>query len=353
MADVQLWPLVVDTISMGGTPVFAAYGPMLGGFITNPYTASDQNVPIQEAIFVNLISAADPIETTTTFPVQPGDTFPLPIGFAGKVSVVAATSGHRFAGIIFQPPPDFQASLGTFPPSGQTTLTQTIKSYLYQQYNDDDTLQDFVNSYNQMTQDYMTWFATIGLPVYTGLSGSMLDWVAQGLYGMIRPSLPSGLSKNLGMLNTIVFNSLPLNKELILGPASFYTTSDDLFKRILTWHFFKGDGKVFDVRWLKRRVMRFLTGVDGTAGNTDATYQVSVTFGVDNQININLQSIRRFARGGAIMGAGLMNAFWLNEFVTTSIQLPVSPLAPVFKAAMDSGVLEFPFQFVPIVNISQ
>ena len=28
----------------------------------------------------------------------------------------------------------------------------------------------------------------------------------------------------------------------------------------MTWHLYKGDGKTFNTRWLKRRVMRFLTG---------------------------------------------------------------------------------------------
>ena len=40
--------------------------------------------------------------------------------------------------------------------------------------------------------------------------------------------------------------------------------TDDVFKRILTWHFYKGDGKNFSVRWLKRRIWRFLQGANGT-----------------------------------------------------------------------------------------
>lgn len=240
-----------------------------------------------------------------------------------------------------------------FPPDSPTTLTEVIPSYLYQQYNDDEDMVAFVAAFNAIAQQYVTWFATIQLPVYTSgtISGTLLDWVAAGLYGMVRPSLPSGLTQNLGMLNTFMLNTIPLNDEQIIGPPDYYITSDDVFKRILTWHLFKGDGKLFDVRWLKRRVKRFLTGTDGGGGEVDETYSISVTFGVDNQVNINLQSTRRYAMGGAIVGAGMLNDFMPNEFETTSVSIPISPLVPVFKAAADAGILELPFQFDWVVNV--
>lgn len=242
----------------------------------------------------------------------------------------------------------------TFPPSGPTVQTVVIPSYLYLQYNDDEDLAAFITAYNEQAQQYVSWFADTILPLYTSgqISGTLLDWVAAGLYGMLRPSLPSGLTQNLGMLNTIQFNTLPLNVEEIVGPTDFYITSDDIFRRILTWHLYKGDGKIFDIRWLKRRVKRWLTGENGTGGMVDETYDISVTFGVDNQVNINLQSTRRYAMGGAIIGAGMFNDFMFNEFDTTSVSIPISPLVPVFKAAVDAGLLELPFQFDWVVNVN-
>jgi len=236
-----------------------------------------------------------------------------------------------------------------------STQTKVLPSYLYQQYNDDDDLQAFVVAQNEIAQQYITWFATVSIPVYANnplVTGSFLDWVALGLYGMKRPALPSGQAQNLGPYNTITYNSLTYNELQVKGPQDYYVTDDDIFRRILTWHLYKGDGKVFNIRWLKRRIKRFLTGTDGTLGETDQTYDISITFGVDNQVNINLQSIRRFARGGAIYGFGLYNDFQYNEFETEAVVIPISPYVRIFKAAVDSGALELPFQFTYVVNIN-
>lgn len=344
------WAAVASRVTLGGTAVIAAYGPLLGGFIVNPASPEDQGIGTAETLFVDLVSTASASEGPTTFPVQPGQYFFFPAGFDGVVSVNAATSGHRFSAFVLHEAANFVPPSGDFPPSGPTTMLKTINSYLYWQYADDENLQLFFDAYNEFSQQYVDWFATVGLPVYTGLSGPLLDWVVVGLYGLSRPALPSGKSQNLGALNTYRFNTLTLNVESIVGPPTYYLTDDDIFKRIITWSLFKGDGLNFNIRWLKRRVMRFLTGTDGTAGQTDATYQVSVTFGIGNEININLQSTRRYARGGAIFGAGLMNGFRFNELVTTSVMIPISPLVPVFKAAMEAGVLPMPFQFSVVVN---
>jgi len=244
--------------------------------------------------------------------------------------------------------------MAQFPPKGPTTLVATIPSYLYKQYSDDEDLQAFVDAYNDMSQQYVDWFVNTPLAVYTNdqISGALLDWVALGLYGLVRPTLPSGNNQNLGALNTIEMNTYPLNVEIILGPQNYYLTTDDVFKRILTWHLYKGDGKYFNVRFLKRRIMRFLTGIDGLGGETDTTYSVSVTFGVNDQVNINLQSTRRTANGGAILDAGMLNDFMLNEFETTAISIPISPLVQIFKAAVQSGALDLPFQYTWVVNIN-
>jgi len=351
MSEVKLWALVADAVPVGGQPVTVAYGPVLGGMIQNPAASEDQGVSLLEVLYIDFTGSAALYETATTFPIQPGQIFYFPEGVR-QVSVNAASAGHKFSGIVVHEPPNYQPSTNPFPPTAPTTRTAVIPSYLYLQYNDDEDLIAFVEAYNELAQLYVTWFATIMLPVYTNpnVSGSLLDWVASGLYGMIRPALPSGMSRDLGALNTYQLNTLAINELDIRGPSNYFLTDDDVFRRILTWHLWKGDGKLFDIRWLKRRIKRFLTGLNGGTGYVDETYDISVTFGVDNQVNINLQSTRRYADGGAIIGAGLINDFTINEFITTSISIPVSPLAPIFKAAVDAGVLELPFQFQFIVN---
>lgn len=241
---------------------------------------------------------------------------------------------------------------GSFPPAGPTTVTKVIPSYLYQEYADDDDVQAFFRAFNELAQSGgVDWFVYTNLPIYTGLTGSLLDFVAAGLYGMLRPALPTGMTKTEGPLNTWELNSIPLNAIVKTGNETYVAASDDIFKRVLTWHFYKGDGKVFNIRWLKRRVMRFLEGANGISFNVDETYRVSVTFGAGNVANINLPSGRRTALGGAFPNRFRLNTTRPNQLSTSYSPFPASPLAAVFKAAVDSGALELPFQYTWVVNI--
>jgi hypothetical protein len=367
MAEVKLYPLVNSIVGVAGSPVTAIVGPAVGGVISNGSTAHDQRIPVVEPLFIDAVHPATPFVSATTFALQPGESWPLPPDFTGTVTVNAGTNGHAFSGYVIQQPTNFLPNPpGTFPLTDAegnyitTTLTAIIKSYLYQQYSDDTDLQAFVDAYNSLTQQYGDWFAQTILADYTSplIQGQLLDWVAAGLYGLRRPLLPLGHGRTVGPLNTWPLNTIPLNVLKKLDSGQFYDTTDDIFKRILTWHLYKDDGKVFDIRWLKRRVERFLAYPNGTNGLPEVpfqpcpTYDVSVTFGANNEVDINLQASRRRLTGGALLNTRALNTFYLNEFHTETVQsVPVSPLAPIFKAAMDAGVLEVPFQFKFIVNV--
>lgn len=371
---VNLWPLANTRIVRGSQPVVAIFGPCHGGVIENPATAFDQNIGTVETLYVDLVHPAVVGATTTCWPIEPGQRFNIPADFGGTATVNAASTNHAFAGYVIQPtadfipPSDLPGGVGEtgqpFPPSEPGVLRAVIPSYLYQQYTDDDDLQAFVAAFNEMARAYIEWFALYNPADYTQdhIQGVVLDWVAAGLYGMVRPALPLGHFRTVGPLNTWVMNTWPLNTFQIVPPSDFQLTTDDVFKRILTWHLEKGDGDVFNIRWLKRRVERFLTGINGTAGITNAnptpalapdqTYDVSVTFGTGNDVNINFQRVRRRFIGGALLNTFALNTTYLNEFDSESVTFPISPLAPIFKAAVDAGVLELPFQFKFIVNIS-
>jgi hypothetical protein len=200
-----------------------------------------------------------------------------------------------------------------FPPATPTTLQNIIGSYLYTEYNDDDNLQSLVAAYNAYTQAYLDWFNNIYLPIYPNgtISGSLLDWVAWGLYGIHRPGLPSGGKAARGPFNTWAFNTTPFNTGIAAVAAGYIATTDDTFKRIITWLFYKGDGKVFTVKWLKRRVARYLAGANGNVFDIDQTYNVSVTF----------------------TGA-----------YAATITIPAGPNSTILQAAVNAGVLELPFQ---------
>lgn len=209
---------------------------------------------------------------------------------------------------------------GPWPPSGPTTILNIIPSYLYVQYQDDDAMQAFVQAYNIYAQAYLDYFNNLNLPIYTNgnISGQFLDWVAEGIYGIYRPGLPNQGTPLVGPYNTYAYNTLEINGFRPAMGGGFTATTDDIFKRIITWFFYKGDGKTFTPRWLKRRINRFLNGVNGTDVPNDQTYAISV-----------------FPTG----------------FKAWTIQLANSSVSAIFSAAVAAGVIELPFQITWTVDL--
>jgi hypothetical protein len=242
-------------------------------------------------------------------------------------------------------------------------LTATIPSYVYYEYSDDSDLRAFARAYNTLTQQYVTWFATIGLPVYTGLTGPLLDWIANSLYGYYRPTLGGD-----GTLSTVTWvnnNGDPVTWVNDSGGTVTWTTdnsyrptlggelaTDDVFQRCLTWEFFKGDGTQFTIAWLKRRVQRWLAGPNGIDPGVSQTYQVSVTFGPPNIVYINILGGIAVASGGAVFNEFSFNLKQFDEFDVTTYHYVDTTLAPKLKEAIDSGVVSLPFQYTYVVGIN-
>jgi hypothetical protein len=201
-----------------------------------------------------------------------------------------------------------------WPPTGPTSIANTIPAYLYLQYQGDQNVAPFFEAYNQYTQGYVNWFNSINLPIYTQdpVSGTMLDWVAASIYGITRPGLPSSTgSPEIGEVNTVTANQISFNEYAPGVPSAFTVTDDDTFRRIITWSFYKGDGKTFTPTWLKRRINRFLNGANGTDVVNDTTYDVSVA---------------------------------PTGFRAWTITLTNTVQSRIFKAAVQVGALELPFQ---------
>lgn len=205
-----------------------------------------------------------------------------------------------------------------FPPIGPTTLLTTIPSYLYAQYQDDDALQTFVAAFNRMSQWWVDWFNQINLPVWVGLTGALLDWVGAGLYGIPRPTL-SELQVSVigGPYASAVYTAVPYAAAFHSSSSQFLPVTDDIYKRILTWHLYLGDGFQFTTRWLKQRVHRFINGANGVLAVNDTTTDVSVSYA-----------------GAAI-----------------TITLASTPIARAFKFAVDDGVLGLPFEYSFTINL--
>lgn len=215
----------------------------------------------------------------------------------------------------------------------------TIKSYLYVQYADDDNLQAYVAAYNGCTQAYVDWFNTVCLPYYPGLTGDLLDWVAEGLYGEVRVPLASPVTPAEGMLNTEVLNSLtPLGMLNSYVPPSqtVFNLSDDLFQRVITWNFFKGDGKRFTQSWLKRRIMRFIMGANGIPPTPDLP---GFTIGAETTSPVSV-----------VISGGLLTVAIDQSLL--SLLADVDPtVLQLFRLAFLGGVLDLPVQFTYACNI--
>ena len=217
----------------------------------------------------------------------------------------------------------------------QPMLSQTLGAYLYEQYADDPDLPAIIAALNQLQQYYLDWFTSVGLAYYPGLSGDLLDWLAHGVYGVQRQNIVLDTIASSGMLNTLALDTEPLNE--FTEPVSItLPVSDDVFKRIITWNFYKGDGFRFTMKWLKRRIMRFLVGVNGLDPNpsapgfkigTEDTSAVGVTVSNDT-VTVTING------------------------VLLSQKTQLQPLIPyLFKAAFLGGMLQMPEQYHLAVDI--
>lgn len=88
------------TIATGGTAVTVIAGPLNGGFIYNPVSATSQGIGAAENLYVDMVAtpgSTDAAGIGTTATLSPGQNFPLPM-ISGRITVKAnaATSGHRF-----------------------------------------------------------------------------------------------------------------------------------------------------------------------------------------------------------------------------------------------------------------
>lgn len=140
------------------------------------------------------------------------------------------------------------------------TTTELIKSYPYVQFADDENIVAWFDAYNAYAQQYLDWFNDTPLAIYTNgnITGDLLDWVANGIYGVYRTPIAFGNARSIGPLNTYTPNYIPFNQGKELSNVTSFTMTDDIFKRVITWNFYKGDGTQVSIPWLKKRVARFM-----------------------------------------------------------------------------------------------
>ena len=216
-------------------------------------------------------------------------------------------------------------------------IENIIPAYLYTQYNDDADLNAFVDAYNGIAQTIYVWLRDLQLPIFVGgaNAGKQLKWLVKGIYGEDVPILQATKRGDKGPYNTIEYNVSEYNENAVLYNDDIVTASDDLFKRVLTWNFYKADGRNFSVPWLKRRIMRFLNGVDGMDIANDQHWCVSVQFDKDGDGSIEI----------------VINT---NAKLNPNLSTPDSfDYAALFKGAMEGGILNMPYYHQTTVTIKE
>lgn len=225
-------------------------------------------------------------------------------------------------------------------PDQLSALEQVVQAYLYQQYADDEDLQAFFLSHNQTAQGYVDWFNRTPLGVYTSpyIYGPLLDWVGTGLYGIKRPVISMGPLRATGAYNTASYNTLAYAGRKKGTPADAQVADDDLYKRVLTWHLYLGDGRQMSLMWLKKRVARFLYGANGGDIPPDVLPNVSIGPAI--------------IKSSAIVAVGPYNtqAYLARRrrplLAARSIEIviPAGLISTQFAALFERGYLAVPFQ---------
>jgi hypothetical protein len=218
-------------------------------------------------------------------------------------------------------------------------LAGVIPSYLYDQYNDDADLQAFVDSYNAISQGYLDWFNNTPLGVYTSnaITGPLLDWTAQGLYGIKRPVISSSITREAGAVDSSPVNTMPVNGFKKTASGAAQVANDDIYKRALTWSLFLGDSKQMSMHWLKHRIARFLFGVNGSDVSMDYLNYISIMPVMMRQVwGVNENAVNTDAVNSITMKKA--------KSVQILIQVPTSPATDAFIALLQQGILPMPTQ---------
>ena len=233
----------------------------------------------------------------------------------------------------------------------QFPLATIVPSYAYFQYADDVSIQAFISSFNSITQSYLNWFVNTPLAVYvlSTINGELLDWIGQSLYGYSRPLIvfKSIYGNVTGYYGSGAYGKTAYGKiRQKVTPGTAVSVNDDVYKRALTWHLYLGDGKQMTIQWVKRRIARFLYGVDGTDIPFDDLQNVSVAFST-YQGHMGYYGSGAY---GAVAFGKIKKTNYTHK--TMTITLPNIPISSTLQALLLNGFLAFPFQVNLLVNIA-
>jgi hypothetical protein len=81
-------------IVTGGVPLNIITGPVNGCYVTNPTSATDQNIATAENIYLNPVTAATTTGNGTNVTIAPGQSYSCVPGQTTNLSMIAATTAH-------------------------------------------------------------------------------------------------------------------------------------------------------------------------------------------------------------------------------------------------------------------
>ena len=223
--------------------------------------------------------------------------------------------------------------------SNYTPPLQTIiPSYAYEQYQDDANIQAFVTAFNTLAQGYLNWFNSTPLALYTSpnITGPLLDWTATGIYGIPRPTLSNFQTKHSGGYGSVSYGAASYGRQKTVTSGTATLASDDIYKRVLTWWLYKGDGQIMTLQWLKRRAQRFMHGANG--GN--ATFPVKSP----PSVTIAYGGIQNGGYGSVGYGKASYGRVQSSPSSNITIQVANNAVGQALQLLMQDGLLAVPFQ---------
>lgn len=225
-----------------------------------------------------------------------------------------------------------------------TPLADIIPAYIYKQYQDDDSVLAFASGINALAQPYLDWFNQVPMAVYTNpnVAGGLLDWVGNNLYGIARPVISTTSTKSFGSVNSYAINSFVANGFFVQQSGTAVVATDDIYRRVLTWYLWKGDGVQMSLEWLRRRIARFLYGANGSGIDVGLIPNVSIVFsdypvrGPVNTLPANTLAV---------------NAYSGTIAHRLTILVPNTTMGTMFVALFEAGILPAPVQLTYLVGV--
>lgn len=230
-------------------------------------------------------------------------------------------------------------------------LQNVVPSYPFREYSDDPNIVAFFTAYNQLAQGYLTWVNQTPLGVYTSpnVSGPLLDWIGQGIYGIVRPSYAALQSAFLAGLASLPLATVAIAGNELLATGAGTLSSDDFYKRLLTWWLYVGDGRRFTIMTLRKKIARFIYGVNGTDVTVAQAQSISIAVSGYQAIQAGLAAVP--LASVPVAGSQLISPRNTGQYIIT-VPHSAGASALYFQQAFGQGLLAFPFQIAATVVVA-